>query len=131
MVKNCVTSCDVCRRAKVETLTPTGLSQPLPIPCQVWKDITMDFIERLCPSNGKDTILVVIDCLSKSKHFLALSDPFTTKIVVEKFVEGVVKLHRMPGSIIINRYLVFISNFWCEFFKLSRTQLKMSFAYHP
>lgn len=71
----------------------------------------MDFIERLPWSNGKDTILVVIDQLNKSKHFLALSYLFTTKIVAEKFVEGVVKLYRMPRSIISDRDPIFISNF--------------------
>ena len=90
----------------------------------------MDFIEGLPPSQGKNTIFVVIDRLSKSAHFLALTCPFSTKMVVEKFVEGVLKLHGMPRSIISDRDPIFISNFWREFFKLSNTQLKMSSAYH-
>lgn len=65
--------------------------------------ITMDFIESLPPSNGKNTIPVVVDRLSKISHFLALSHPYTTKMVAEKFVEGVVKLHGMHRTIISNR----------------------------
>ncbi|RVW36427.1 Transposon Tf2-11 polyprotein [Vitis vinifera] len=52
-------------------------------------------------------------------------------MVVEKFVEGVVKLHGMPKSIISDRDPVFMSQFWQELFKLSGTQLKMSSSYHP
>ena len=91
----------------------------------------MDFIEGLPLSNGKDTILVMVDRLSKSAHFLTLAHPFMANIVAKKFVEGVVKLPSMPRSIISDRDHVFISNFWREFFKLSGTQLKMSATYHP
>lgn len=52
-------------------------------------------------------------------------------MVAEQFVDGVVKLHGMPRSIISDRDPIFISNFWREFFKLSGTQLNMSSAYHP
>jgi len=131
IVKEYVASCDVCQRVKSDTLSPVGLLQPLPVPCQVWDDITMDFIEGLPQSSGKNTIFVVVDRLSKSAHFLALAHPYTAKMVAEKFVEGVVKLHGMPRSIISDKDPIFISHFWREFFKLSGTKLKMSSAYHP
>jgi hypothetical protein len=42
---------------------------------------------------------------------LALAYPYTTKMVAEKFVEGVVKLYGMPRSIISDRDPIFISHF--------------------
>ena len=126
-----VSSCDVCQRAKASTLSPAGLLQPLPVPCQVWDDNTMDFIEGIPPSVCKNTILVVVDRLRKYAHFLALTHPFSAKIVANKFIESVVKLHGMPQSIISDRDPIFISNFWHEFFKLSGMQLKLSSVYHP
>ena len=130
-VKIYVAACEICQRTKNDTLSPAGLLQPLPIPCQVWDDITMDFIDGLPPSAGNTTILVVVDRLSKSAHFLALAHPYTAKMVAEIFITGIVKLHGMPQSIVSDRDPVFISHFWQEFFKLSGTKLKMSSAYHP
>ncbi|KAL8113219.1 hypothetical protein AgCh_020513 [Apium graveolens] len=58
----------------------------------------MDFIKGFPLSNGKNTILVVVDRLSKSSHFMTLAHPYPAKMVAEKFVEGVVKLHGMPRA---------------------------------
>lgn len=73
--------------------------------------------------------MVVVDRLSKYAYFFTLSHPYTTKVVAEKFVEGVVKLHGMPKSIVSDRDPIFINHFWREFFKLSGTKLNMSFTY--
>lgn len=91
----------------------------------------MDFLEGLPPSNNKNSILVVVDKFSKSAHFLAFSHLYTKKVVAGKSIEGVVKLHGMPQSIISDCDLVFTSHFLREFFKMSDTQLKMSSPYHP
>jgi hypothetical protein len=130
-VQDYVKKCDTCQRVKSKTLSPASLLQPLPIPCQVWDDITLNFIEGLPTSHDKDTIFVVVDRLSKSAHFISLTHPFTVKIVAERFVEGVVKLHGLPKTIISDRDPIFISKFWQEFFHMSGTKLQLSSTYHP
>lgn len=71
-VATLVKACDVCIRNKPNLTPSPGLLQPLPIPDQPWSHITMDFIEGLPKSGGKDVIMVVIDRLTKYGHFVGL-----------------------------------------------------------
>jgi hypothetical protein len=68
-VESFVKQCSVCQQAKSEKQLPTGLLQPLHVPTGAYKDITIDFIEKLPNSEGYDTILVVVDRFSKYAHF--------------------------------------------------------------
>ncbi|KAK9230064.1 hypothetical protein WN944_023031 [Citrus x changshan-huyou] len=126
-----IAECDVCQRNNAETVHPSGLLQPLPIPDQIWEDISMDFIDGLPPSNGKTSIFVVVDRLSKYAHFSALSHPYTAALVAKIFVRDVAKLHGMPRTIVSDRDPIFLSQFWEEFFQLQGSSLCRSSAYHP
>lgn len=130
-VREYVVACDICQRAKYDSLSPAGLLQPLPIPSRIWEDISMDFIDGLPCSNHHTTIMVVVDRLSKAAHLVPLSHPYTARSVATKFIDFVVKLHGIPKSIVSDRDPVFISVFWRDLWRLSGTQLKMSSAYHP
>nr|GEY60117.1 Ty3/gypsy retrotransposon protein [Tanacetum cinerariifolium] len=48
--------CTICQQTKYSRQKPYGLLQTLPIPNQVWEEISMDFITNLPHSNGKSAI---------------------------------------------------------------------------
>ena len=126
-----VKTCIVCQQAKSANTHPGGLLQPLPIPQQIWEDISMDFIVGLPLSKGLSVIFVVIDRLSKFGHFMPLKADFTSSKVAEVFIQNVVKLHGVPKTIVSDRDKTFLSQFWRQLFQAMGTTLSMSSAYHP
>ena len=130
-VRNYVRVCQICQRYKADLFALGGLLQPLPIPWAIWVDVSLDFIEGLSKSRGSDTILVVVDRLSKYAHFLALAHPFTAAGVAQLYFDNIFKLHGVPKTLVSDRDKVFLSQFWQELFKLHHVSLHMSTAYHP
>lgn len=107
-------------------MTPTSLLQPLPIPSKIWDDLSMDFIVGLPKVRGFNTILVIVDRLSKYGNFLVVRHPYMAKDIAGIFIREVVKLYGFPWTIISNRDHVFMSTFWLELFKAFRTTLQFS-----
>ncbi|KAJ9541018.1 hypothetical protein OSB04_027524 [Centaurea solstitialis] len=130
-IQEYVKGCDTCQRQKYLASSPIGLLQPLPIPDQIWDDISMDFITGLPKSGGFEAVFVVVDRLSKYAHFILLKHPYTARKIAKIFAKEVVRLHGVPRSIVSDRDLLFISLFRQELFRLQGTALKMSSAYHP
>ncbi|GJU58345.1 retrotransposon protein, putative, ty1-copia subclass [Tanacetum coccineum] len=55
---------------------------------QVWRDVSMDFIDGLPNSQCKTVILDIVERLSKHAHFMALSHPYTTTHVAQAFLDN-------------------------------------------
>lgn len=91
----------------------------------------MDFIDGLPNSQGKNSILVVVDRLSKYGHFIAITHQYTAAHIADIFTREIFRLHGMPRSIVSDHDRIFLSHFWESFFKLQGTKLCHSSTYHP
>ena len=91
----------------------------------------MDFIIGLSKSKDHNIIMVVVDCLTKYAHFIALSHPFIESIVEKFFLENIQKLHGKRKVIVIDHDPIFTSHFWKDLFSCLGTQLAHSSSYHP
>ena len=111
-IKTFIQRCDTCQRYKYETIASSSLLQSLSISDTVWTTISMDFIEGLPKSFGKDVILVVVDHLSKYVHFIGLAHLYTAASVVQAYLDNIYKLHDSPNDIVSDRDIFFLSNLW-------------------
>ena len=73
---------------KTEHQHPAGLLQPLPIPSWKWEIISLDFITGL-PKNQtqNDSIMVVVDNLSKAAHFIHVKTTYKAASIADIFLK--------------------------------------------
>lgn len=127
-----IRSCDSCQRNKARNLRPAGLLKPLPVPQDRWEDVSMDFVFGLPrTSRGHDGVLVFVDRLSKMAHFIPTKQTVTAPEVARLFIDNVYRLHGLPKSIVSDRDPRFTGNFWRSLFKILKTKLNMTTAFHP
>jgi hypothetical protein len=91
----------------------------------------MDFITRF-PRIGKqhDSIMVVVDKLTKDTHFIPLKSTQKEVDVADIFMKEVARLHSIPKTIVFDRDTKFTSNFCKGLFKGFRMKLNFRTTYH-
>ena len=111
-----VAKCYTCQQVKAEHQRPTGTLQPLSIPEWKWADISMDFIVGLPKSKKEnDSIWVIVDRLTKLAHFLPVRTTYTVDTYARIFIREIIKLHRVPETIVSDQGSAFTSYFWKSF----------------
>jgi hypothetical protein len=89
-IEKYIARCMECQKVKAEHRHPAGLLQPLPIPEWKWEVVTMDFImgfPRTCKLH--DSIMVVVDKLTKAAHFIPLKTTHKATNVIDIFMKEV------------------------------------------
>ena len=91
----------------------------------------MDFQSFPKDKKGYDSILVVVDWLSKRPYLIPCYKTATAKDMAEMYIRDVYRTHGPPDTITSDRGPQFISKFWHEFCKVLGIRLKLSTAHHP
>ncbi|GJR75785.1 putative reverse transcriptase domain-containing protein [Tanacetum coccineum] len=94
-----VSKCLTCSKVKAEHQRPSGLLQQPEIPEWKWDKINMDFITKLSKMKSRhDTIWVIVNRLTKSVHFLAMREDYSTKRLARLYIDEIVAQHGVPVS---------------------------------
>jgi len=126
-----VRSCAECQKSRTSRHASFGVLRPLPVPETPWEDIPMDFVTGLPECEGYDAIWVVVDQLSKMRHFVPWKTTVDVRGLAVMFLKQVVRLHGLPKTVICDRGPQFAAVFWkrlCEWFGVDR---RLSTAFHP
>ncbi|KAG0152773.1 hypothetical protein PDIDSM_2578 [Penicillium digitatum] len=82
-------------------------------------------------SYGYDAILVVVDRLTKMKHFIHCKGTCNAEEVARLYTRHVWKLHGLPNTVVSDRGPQFVAQFWKHLTKRLRITNLLSTAYHP
>ena len=96
-----------------------------------WMHILAEFITKLPLAQGYNSILVVVDRLTKMVHFIPTTEKTSVEGLAKLFRDNVWKLHGLPESIISDRGPQFTAGLMRELNRMLGIKSKLSTAFHP
>jgi len=124
-------SCITCMRSKPQHHRPYRSLQQLPILECPWNSISMDFIEKLPSSSGFDTILVIVNRLSKQAIFIPTHDTITLVELARLFIIHVFSKHEVLSHVMSDCSSEFVSYFFRSLGTALDMRLYFTSGYHP
>ena len=83
-----------------------------------WESISIDFVMGLPKTPARyDAVWVIMDRLTKFTHFLPIKANCLLEKLAYLYIQEIVRLYRVPSTIILNRDPRFTSRFWGAFQK--------------
>jgi len=101
------------------------------IPERPWTHILADFITKLPLAQGYNSILVVVDRLTKMVHFVPTTEKTSAEGLARLFRDNVWKLHGLPKSIISDWGPQFAAGLMRELNEMLGIKSKLSTVFHP
>ena len=130
-MKRYVEECDFYQRNKNCTEQLVSKLMPNSIPEKPWTHISIDFITKLPLAQGYDSILVIVDQLTKIVHFILTTERMIAERLARLFRDNIQKLHSLFKSIILDRGPQFAAGLIRELNRILGTKSKMLMAFYP
>ena len=96
-----------------------------------WAHISADFITKLLLVQEYDSILVVVDGLTKIVNFIPTTEKTLVKGLARLFRDNVWKLHRLSKSIISDRRPQFIAEIMWKLNRILEIESKLLTVFYP
>jgi len=93
--------------------------------------LSIDFVIELPLSSSHNTVMTVVDSVSKRAHFIPTHTTVTAEEVARLFLHQVWKLYGLPKCVISDRGPQFVACFTKELYCLLGIKLVSSMAWHP
>ena len=130
-MKRYVEECNFYQRNKNCTEQLVSKLMPNSIPEKPWTHISIDFITKLPLAQGYDSILVIVDQLTKIVHFILTTERMIAERLARLFRDNIQKLHSLFKSIILDRGPQFAAGLIRELNRILGTKSKMLMAFYP
>jgi hypothetical protein len=115
-VQEYVKTCAICQRNKAPRHSKYGKLAPLPIPKDIFEEVSLDFVTGLPPAKDGagcvfDAVLVIVDRFSKMAIYLPALKTWDVKQFAEAYFEQVILRYGIQKGIVSNRGSIFTSAF--------------------
>jgi len=107
-----VRQCELCQANKERNSPPTGDSQTLPFPSEIFSSYAIDFMSPFTKLKGEDSVLVVVDRAVGFSWLIPTSVTATAVQTTELLRHHILTPHGVPTSIVSDADPQFPSKFW-------------------
>ena len=130
-------NCEQCTENKLSRHKPYKQAQQIDLPEVLWETIIMDFVVKLPKSTDPatkvvyDSILVVVDKLTKYTHLVLWKESGTTNKLASVLLKELVSHQELLKTIISDQDKLFILKFWNIWTRQLGIDTRMLTVYHP
>jgi hypothetical protein len=126
-----IQQCIECQRTKPKT-SKTPIKW-MPIPCQRWHTVHLDWIEGLptCTQARYDSILVIVDSATRLTHLVPTRKDSTSLQTAQLLIRELIRHHGIPRVLRTDRDRRVTSQLWTDICKGLAIKPTPTVAFHP